>query len=264
MNSINIILPTQQQLLNISKTFMIFWKISPEYFYDFISKISFKGSFPYCIWSCEEQDKIFRTKEEIISFLLFAKENNNAIYFDFSNTKLENLHFYDRYTNYFLSLTKDMETYAIVANLELGKYIKEHFPHIKLVDKNSIFDIQIADKKSTIQNYEKTIMYLNSYCNNCEVCINEKSIKKLNFEQINIIKCQNITDSFENSKTNEFFISLENLKEYVRKGIRNFIIKEQTFDKYEYIESCLYYLVKPEFHNIVRLKMLKTNHQNMI
>ena len=48
------------------------------------------------------------------------------------------------------------------------------------------------------------------------------------------------------------------------RGYKDFIISAQNKDNYEFIESCLYYLIKNEYKNQVRLQILKENSQFLI
>lgn len=243
MDKINIILPTHNQLLEISKNFVILKKVEPELFYENIEKISLFGCFSYCIWALEQQEKQYRSKEDIQHFVQFIIDNNSAIYLDFLNTKLNKEHFYDSYSNLILSTIKEAKVYAFIANEDLKKYINEKYPYVDT-------------------NIEK-ITYLNSYCDNCKECYEKKSNDKINFEKPQLYLCEKEINTFEESKTKQDFISLNKIKELSAQSISDFIIREQTKDKYEFIESCLYYLIKPEYQNVARLKVLKGSIQNI-
>lgn len=237
MNKINIILPTNNPLTEISKNFIKLKKTEPEYFYENIEKVSFFGCFPYCIWALAEQEKQYHSKEDIQYIVQFIVDNNSAIYLDFLNTQLKREHFYDSYSNLILSTVKEVEIHAFTSNKDLKKYINENYPY---VDTNT-----------------EKIVQLNSYCDNCKECFEKKSNDKINFEKPQLYLCEREVNTFEESKNRDDFISNEKIKILAEQGITDFIIKEQTKDKYEFIESCLYYLIKPEYQNIVRLKVLK-------
>ena len=243
MNGINIILPTSNQLNEISNNFVKLKQIEPDLFYENIEKISLFGCFPYCIWSLEQQEKKYHSKEEIQHFIQFIIDNDSEIYLEFLNTQLNKEHFYDSYSNLILSTIKEAKVHAFIENKDLKNYINEKYPY---VDTNT-----------------EKIIHLNSYCDNCKECYEKKSNDKINFEKPQLYTCEKEVKTFEESKTKQDFVSLEKIQELSAQGFTNFIIRGQTKDKYEFIESCLYYLIKPEHQNIARLKVLKGSIQNI-
>lgn len=244
MNNINIILPTDNNLLKISKSFVRLKNSNPDFFNNYILNLSLLGCFPYCIWSLSEQEKSYHSKEDIEYFYEFCLNNNASIYFEFSNTKLKKEHFYDNYTNLFLSLAKEGNFNVITENKELKKFIEEKYENINTNTEN--------------------VLYLNSYCENCKKCHDKRSENKLNFERSLEINCKNKITSFEESQKLKTFISLEKIIELNEIGYKDFIISAQNKDNYEFIESCLYYLIKNEYKNQVRLQILKENSQFLI
>lgn len=244
MSKINIILPANNKLSEISKCFVKIKKNSPEYFLENIARISLFGCFSYCIWALAQQEKMYHSREEIEQYIQFIIDNDSAVYFDFLNTKIQSEHLYDSYSNLILTLTKNINVNAFVSSNILKSYIKENYTHVNINTDN--------------------IIYLNSYCENCKECYDKKSEDKLNFEKALPYSCEKEVITFGESIKRNDFISQEKLQDLIIEGHTDFIIREQEKDKYEFIESCLYYLIKPEYQNIVRLKVLKSNIPNIV
>lgn len=262
MPDINIIIDSLSNNRDIIQFLISRKKEEPEIFNDNILSISVMGTFPYCIWSSLSEQKTYTAREDIENDCKLFADNKISVFYDFQNTKLNQNHFYDKYSNLILSLSRENSVYAIVADNELANYLKQNYPEIKLVtsaikDSGDNYDysvVYLPDIKPT--NIEKQIVYLNSYCDKCYQCIDIESENKLNFEKIISVDCPNIKKTFEETKNNKFFVSNSKIEELLQKGIKNFIISG-TQDKYEMIESCLYYLIKPEYQNEVRLKAIK-------
>jgi collagenase-like PrtC family protease len=57
---------------------------------------------------------------------------------------------------------------------------------------------------------------------------------------------------------NHSFVTVEDLyKKYVPAGFSNFKLEGRAFNKYKIAESYMYYLVKPEYRDMVRVGFLR-------
>ena len=202
---------------------------TPDILNQNIEKIGFVGNFPYCIWAKHNQTVEIYSYEKIEDELKHIADNNIMLFFEFDNTMLEEKHFYDTYMNMILKMAKDVDIYALVYNEKLSEFIKNKYEYIKTVNirdlaQNSIYTTDI----------EKDIETLNKL-----------SEDVLNFE-FPVNKQETYTS-----------LSLEDIEKYAQAGMKNFIIKMNTADKYEIVNSYINYLIKPEYKDEIRLKLLK-------
>ncbi len=271
MPTINIILPSFFDNGAICKFFAEQFSMQKNKFYDFIGKISFMGSFPYFLWDDEGLIKQYIPRENIQNELAIQKTNKISLYLNCSNSKLTQEHFQDLYCNTIFDLAKENSLYAVVNNIELAEYLKNKFNYVKLVylkekkaEYEDLFDYYKIDfslnNKNLILNKEpkeKYIVQLNSYCKNDCNCLDKRSIDKLRFEAYPSFNCDNYADSFEETKHTDSFVSIDTMQDLMKKGFTEFIIADNKKDKYELLESCIYYLIKPEFQNEIRLLLLR-------
>lgn len=264
-------LKTIKKLIDIKKK-------SPQVFNENISQIILLGSFPYCLWDYTNIKKEIVKNEELEEILNFIIDNNLKLIFDFSNVRLEEKHFSDTYNNHVLNLVSDLniDISAVVYNYSLATYIKNKYPKSKLIKSDIYKDITInlpfeycltdkitylENEKDIIKNLNKYIIYINSFCENKYDCSYYKSNNILNFETDFNYICKNEKQTFEECKKNNLFISLEEMMELQTKKDFIFAVKSNANNPHELLECYIYYLIKPEFHNEVRLSILKNLYQ---
>lgn len=252
------------QLLDIKKD-------KPQAFYDGIQKLSFYFMFPYSIWSKSRTDRNFIPFENIESDLNRYEDNGCGIYFEFENVDVKEDAFKDRYTNLVLKTAKGKDTYAVVFNTDLAKYIKENYPDIKLVQSeiqrntmieapyefNVIDYISYKNNKDKLQNKSSYILAVNSFCKNLYRCANLLSNNKLNYNIDRPIRCADRVQSFNEMQKNELFVSVDEINKINNEGIENFFVKANSDDRFEILETYLYYLIKPEYRDSLRLGLIK-------
>lgn len=271
-NNINIILPSFYENYELNSLFIELFQESKTFFYDVINKLSVQGAFPYFLWAADKQNATFSTKEDIIAKTDYFLQKNISVYYDCTNTKLEHNHFYDSFCNLVLKHSNSKQTYIITNNNQLVNYIKLNYSDFKFVEQQNIkneeekniYDYHLINfsnkNKEAFFNNEskdKYVIKLNSYClNNCN-CIDNLSIDKLNFEKQKTFECLNYAKTFNDIKKEDSFINIETMLSLSDNGFSQFIIENNTKDKYELLESYLYYLIKPNYIDEVRLTMLK-------
>ncbi len=229
MQKYNLIFSMEETSSNIIKIIFDLKGKTPDILNQNIEKIGFVGNFPYCIWAKHNQTVEIYSYEKIEDELKHIADNNIMLFFEFDNTMLEEKHFYDTYMNMILKMAKDVDIYALVYNEKLSEFIKNKYEYIKTVNirdlaQNSIYTTDI----------EKDIETLNKL-----------SEDVLNFE-FPVNKQETYTS-----------LSLEDIEKYAQAGMKNFIIKMNTADKYEIVNSYINYLIKPEYKDEIRLKLLK-------
>jgi hypothetical protein len=243
----------------------------PQAFYENQRSLSLFFTFPYTIWSKGHRNEPFMPYENIENELSWLRNKKIKIFYEFENTNVKPNHFNDRYSNIVLDITKKNELFAVVQNLQLANYLKEQYPNITLVESsinksikiNNPFEMCMIDYrtlrqcKNEITEKEKYIVMLNSFCDNTYRCVNLTSNSHLNYEIERPLHCVHRVDKFLDSKMNNNFISIENLQNLVEDGFVHFFVKSDIPNRFEKIETYVYYLIKPEFQDVVKLELVK-------
>ena len=262
---------------NTNCDFDIMWylfriqKYRPALLNNRIQKIAFYFMFPYSIWSISKNKDYFSSYENVIKDTNKLNDNGFDIYFEFENTNIKENHFNDKYSNMVLDVVKDMPIKAVVYNKDLAEYIKKNYPNVKLVQsafKNNInteppFEMNIIDynqyknNKSVIEDKKAYILSVNSFCKNTYFCTDYLSSSKINYEMNKTNICINRLKTFQEMAKNELFVSLPVMNIICGEGIKNFLVRCNCDSVFERIETYLYYTIKPEYINSVRLEMLQ-------
>lgn len=120
-----------------------------------------------------------------------------------------------------------------------------------------------------VDHADKFELLLNAYCQDC--CPSRaRHYKQLSIQQLEFMEstpdfggCCHISDDFYDvMETRKSFIKREDLYgKYKDAGYQHFKIEGRTNSVYDVLESYLYYMVKPEYIDKVRLKALKAMEQ---
>ena len=245
---------------------------NPEFFNDSIGKLSFYFMFPYSIWSLSRSKDFFLPFENIVADTNRLEDNNCDIYLDFENTNIKEKHFSDRYSNLVLEATKNKYINAVIYSDDLAKYIKTNYSNVNLIQspiKNKMniespFEMNMIDyslychRKDEIKNKPSTILMVNSFCYNSYLCSSHISDNILNYEIDKPNNCQNRLKTFYEMKRNKLFVPVEEMNSICNNdSIQNFFVKTNCENKFERLETYLYYIIKPQHINKVRLECLK-------
>ncbi len=246
-------------------------KEMPQAFYERMNKLSFYFMFPYSIWSKSRTERNYIPFENIESDTNRYEDNGCAMYFEFENVDVKPENFQDRYSNLVLNTAKDKDSYAVVFNSDLARYIKENYSQIRLVQSEikrnpyieapfeyGIIDyISYKNNKDKFQNKASYILEVNSFCKNLYRCSNLLSNNKLNYGIERPINCGDRLKTFEEMKKNELFVSIEEINKINDEGVENFLVKANCDERFEVLEAFLYYLIKPEYKDEIRLRFIK-------
>ena len=229
MHKINLIFSKETISYNIIKRILNLKEQMPEILNENIETIGFIGNFPYCIWAKYNPAIEIYSYEKIENELKFIADNNLMLFFEFDNTKLEEKHFHDTYMNMILKMAQNADIYALVYNEKLAEFIKNKYEYIKTVN---------------IKDLAENFIYTTDV---------EKDIETLNKMSENVLNFE-----FPMNKQETYTsLTLEDIEKYKQEGIKNFIIKINDTDKYDMVNSYINYLIKPEYKDEVRLKLLK-------
>ena len=260
---------------NARNDFDLFWQIldikkeRPEVFYDEMEKLSVYYMFKYSIWSKTPTDRGCIPFENIEADLNKLQDASCGIFFELENTELEKECFYDRFSNIVMDTARGKDVYAVVYSSSFAEFIKERYPFIKLVlseirraDKlEKPFEMRVIDynayKNGFSGSREEIVLAVNSFCSNSYKCTRIISDNKLNYSIERPNNCPERIRTFTDMKKNALFVSLEEMRRINDEGVKNFFVKANSDDRYEILETYLYYLIKPEFLDEIRLRLIK-------
>lgn len=280
---INYYLPGFYSLYKLNSIFLSYFENNKEYFYDNIQIKAFYDCFPSCIWNGGRAMNGAPVKEEIIECLDFYNKKGYACRFTFTNCLLEEKHLYDTYSNLICKLGENGLNEILVNSILLENYIRENYPKYPIISSttkclvsdddfinecNKDYSLVVLDYRNNrnwellekINVPEKIEILLNAYCiENCKK--REEHYKYLSNCQINYQTkiqpfCNDLKTNFYDNLKNNSMIKLEELDNYTKMGYFNFKIEGRTMHFANVLESYLYYMVKPEYKDELRLKIL--------
>ncbi len=256
----------------------------PQWFYKDAKISAAYGSFGNCIWSGgrtyldrNDSKKMRKTIEEL-------NKRGIAIRYTFTNPLLEEKHVYDTFSNLCLELADNGQNEVIVNSPILEQYIRENYPNFKLISSTTKcidtipglveelkkdYYIVVADSAWNntpelfgVEDRGRVEVIVNHYCeDNCpRRRAHYDNIGKCNltFTESDFPPCKNIGRTFYQLMKNKSFITTELLYgKYQEAGFQHFKVDGRSVSPSNVIESFVYYLVKPEFHNMVRQILFK-------
>lgn len=257
----------------------------PEYFYDNIAIGAVYGTFPGAIWNGGRVMIGGTTTLDNISETISAFNNLNIpVRFTFTNCLIDEKHIYDTYCNLIMDCANNGKNEVLVNAPVLENYLREKYKDFKYVlsttrcerDIAKInaycldYDLVVTDYRdnlnydflSELKSKEKIELLINAYCNpDCKRRYdhyNKISNNQLNFTQAEPFLCEIYQKDFYEILANKTVIKVDDIyNKYVNMGFSNFKIEGRTLHSMDIIESYVYYLVKPEFKDLVRCKLVK-------
>ena len=283
---VNFVLPNLFNNYYINKFFIELKNSNPNYFYENFIISQVYGTIPYSIWGINNTRK-YAPLKNINQIFDFYYQNKLSVNLLFENNFLQEEHLYDTYSNSVLQIGHKKGNYVTVASDILEEYIKKNYPKFKIIKianknglgRNNIFlesrlNNQLDNLK--IKYKSNTYLMLNPLCiGNCPLYDFHReyiSKEQLNYNEDNLFLCPLENDlSFYSSFKNPDFISLTKLKELKNKGYNHFVINNailnrsvnKNYTNIDLIESYIYYLIKPEYHDFAR-KNLTLQHFNKV
>lgn len=258
----------------------------PEYFYDNVAIGAIYGTFPNCIWNGGRVITGYTTYEEINEIIKYYDFNNVPMRFTFTNTLLEKKHLLDTYSNLIMDLANNGKNEVLVNSKLLENYIREKWPNYKIISSttkcllseedfleelNKDYYMVVLDFRKNFDNdfistieekyKDKIEILLNAYCST--VCGKRKAhYDYLSKCQLSFISntepfCNDLKNDFYECLKNENTLKVEDMLNFSNHGFKNFKIEGRTNNTYDVLESYVYYMVKPEYKDRVRLDLLK-------
>jgi len=263
-------------------------KTSPDLFYPNIEIGSVYGSFGSAIWN---GGRVVlgpqQMKQEIESVYKSFNELGIPLRHTFTNKLITGNLVYDRYCNLIMELGHDGFNEVLVNTDDLERYIRETYPKYPIISSttkrikgfDALLEESSKDYKLVVLDYalnrdprifelehkERYEILINAYC--CDDCpvrsvhYLEMAKDQLAFGDGNPGKeprpCQYIGDDFYTALENrKSILRVDELYDYYAEcGFENFKIEGRTANAADVLESYMYYMVKPEYRDKVRLNI---------
>ncbi len=284
MEKIEFFLPdfyTRFHLIRLMHDLMIKY---PERFFDDIKIGAAYGCFPGSIWNGGRVMLGTCTRQEMEYAIRELNDRGIAVRYTFTNPLIEELHLQDTFCNLCMRLGDNGQNEVLVNAPVLEEYIRKKYPSYKILSSTTkCLRTEAAVREELARDYylvvldsafnnteelfkmerkEKIELLVNHYC--MDDCPNRREHyqvvgrSQLEFSEIEYQKCPNINRDFYQVMNNRSFITTEALYGgYKAAGFRHFKIDGRAFHKYKVLESYMYYLVRPEYRDEVRLSILR-------
>lgn len=292
---INYIIPGFYELSNFNLIFLNIKQEYPEYFYPDINIEATYGNPQFCIWDGGRIFTHYRytTKEEV-EFLIneYKKFNLNIRYVFTSSILSENKYLYnDRFCNLLMALGENKNCEVVSADDNFTIFLKEKYPSYSFISSTTkclkeneeihnellkdLYKMHCLDynlnknfnflNSLTEKEREKTEFLVNAICPlNCK---NRKYHYLLNsIDHLNYAKGYNMDCPIQhmgvhpNIRKNH--ISYEDIKNiYEPMGFSHFKIEGRTLTPSEVLGSYCHYMVKPEYHDWMFVKIFGETYE---
>lgn len=253
-------------------------KSNSIYFYDNISIGAVFGTVPKVIWNGGRAMQHY-VKKDIKQVIKDYNNLNIPIRFTFTNCLLEEKHLNDPIGNITMRYANNGMNEILINSTLLEQYLRNKYPNFKYISSITKVILNDQDIINEVNKYDMTVidtsknkdfnflkklnpnkieLLVNSYCQpNCPYKKQHyESVSKSQLYGYNDIfgqKCCNRQTEFSNILGLETTITKEELYNiyYKKLHIYNFKIEGRNHNINEVIKNYLYYMVKPEYYNIV-------------
>lgn len=259
-------------------------KKSPELFFDDIKIGAAYGCFPGSIWNGGRVVLGSCTKQDIQYAISELNDRDIAVRYTFTNPLLEQHHLLDTFCNLCMELGDNGKNEVLVNSPVLEEFIRKTYTSYAVLSSttkciNDMEEIQGELEKDyalvvldsamnnteelfALQHKEKIELIANHYCqDNCpkrKEHYDAVGRCQLEFSEVDFPVCSNINRDFFQVMKNSSFITTDAIfGRYKDAGFVNFKLDGRGFNKYKVLESFLYYLVKPEHRDEMRLYLLR-------
>lgn len=255
----------------------------PDMFMDGYKIASVYGSFPGAIWNGGRN--IFggkNTQKEIEQVIKSYNALGIPVRFTWTNVLLEDSHCYDTYCNMIMDAGNNGMNQVLVNRPVLEEYIRVNYPNYKIVSSTTkrilnldrLIDEISKDYHLVVLDYDlnhddKVIKKLVPYADRIEILVNEtcqahcpdrvRHYKEISKYQLDNDTSIHFVCSDPNPDKHTFngtmkcvsFMTNDDIAEYVKKGYKNFKIVGRNGTQELYIDSLVYFLVKPEYKDFI-------------
>ncbi|MCR5116622.1 MAG: hypothetical protein K6A97_03850 [Lachnospiraceae bacterium] len=242
------------------------------------------GTFPGAIWNGGRNIlEGFSSKKEVERIIKSYNARKIPVRFTWTNVLLEEKHTYDTYCNMIMNVGNNGLNQVLVNSPVLEDYIRANYPDYKILSSTTKRILSLDKLKEEMEkdyflvvldydlnHDENAINMLGPYADRVEILVNEtcrahcpqrvshyREISKYQLEFDTSIRfpCTDPAPDkrlFSGCMKRPSFMSNSDIDEYVKKGFKNFKIVGRGEGKAFYIDSLIYYLVKPESRDFIR------------
>lgn len=283
-------LPDFGRFLHLNITILDLLERSPEFFNEGVEIGGIYGTFLGAIWNGGRLLGGSTSSDEMKEVITLLNNKGVPIRYTYTNHLLEEKHLNDTYCNLTMELANNGMNEIIVNSPLLEEYLRKNYPNFKYIlsttrcerDLNKIneatkkYDLVVTDYRdnpnmeflNSIEDKSKIELLVNAYCHpDCKLRQHHyDTIAKhqLRFEEMNPAtdgqlagQCPAYRRYFYDTLDFPTVIKVEDLYgKYTDMGFSHFKIEGRTIPIAQVIESYLYYLIKPEYRDKVRLMIL--------
>ena len=274
---------------NLNTLFIELWQTSPEVFNENVNIGAIYGSFPGAIWNGGRLMCGSVIIQDIEGMINRYNEMDMPVRFTFTNSLLREEHIYDTYCNLIMEAANNGMNEVLVNSPILEDYLRTKYPDFKYIlsttrcerdiDKINTFtkqyDMVVTDFRDNnnfsfleqITEKNKIELLVNSYCNpNCsrrlqhyeKISNNQLLYRVAETENQDVMDCPTYRRNFYDIFELDSVITVDSLyQNYIPMGFENFKIEGRTSHIANVVESYIYYLIKPEYQNKIRLYLLR-------
>lgn len=256
----------------------------PEYFYEGVKIGAFYGSFPGAVWNGGRVERGICDRNQMEYVLHEFNRRGIPCRYTFTNPLLEEKHIYDTYCNLCMEAGNNGMNEVLVNSPLLEEYIRDKYPGYPLIasttrlldtleqekeEQQKDYRLVVLNKKfnhapelSALEHKDSYEILVNSYCRDecpeSQAHYEEVGLAQLNFRSPDYHQCSYIKRNFYELMENKSFITVEELYgKYVPEGFRHFKLDGRAFPEYSVLESYLYYMIRPQWRDRVRLMLQK-------
>lgn len=264
----------------------------PEKFGDGYKIGSVYGTFPGAIWNGgRSMMEGHSSPNEVAQIIKSYNTFSVPVRFTWTNVLLEEKHTSDEYCNMIMKAGNNGFNQVLVNSPALEEYIRANYPDYpilssttkRILSADKLIDELGKDYFLVVLDYdlnhdEKVLEKLAPYADKIEILVNEtcqphcpqrvnhyREISKcmLGLSNPDTLKtiCTDRTPgarTFESCMKRPAFLSNEDVAEYSERGFNNFKIVGRGLGQDFYIDSLIYFLVKPEHRDFIRNHMMST------
>ncbi len=266
----------------------------PEYFRDGVEIGACFGCFPPALWNGGRALFGYSGREQISNTIRLFNERGVPIRYTFTNPTITEKDLKDPFCNR-LCKAADNGFNEIICNAPvLEEYIRKTYPDYPLIsstckeirDLDGVIAELEKDYKLVVLDYnwnndfERLAQIPEKYRERCEIlinpyCVPNCKVRGAHYQYLGECQrqastnpngqgidkfapkhCLNKFRNFYDIQKYSTFVPVENLYKYMELGYNNFKIEGRTLVTAAVAESYVYYMVKPEYQNYVRMELL--------
>lgn len=255
----------------------------PSWFYEDAKISAAYGSFGSCIWNGGRTFLDRNDSREMAKIIKAFNDRNISVRYTFTNPLLEEKHLNDTFSNLCLELANNGMNEVIVNSPLLEQYIRENYPDFRLISSTTKCISTIEGLADELKK-DYYLVVADSVWNNTEelfamenkdrieiipdhTCEDNCPRRRAHYEDTgrcmltfrdSEFKCPNITFNFEDLKKHKNFITAEDVYgKYQQAGFHHMKLDGRSFTPANIVDSFVYYLVKPEFHDKLKAIIYK-------